>query len=210
VASNTRSKRQKRSDRVRPDAASGLTSPPRRISVVGSTGSGKTTFARELARRLGVPHVELDALAWGPNWKLVPVDVFQERVARAVEGDAWVIDGNYGGRGARDLVWPRADTVVWLDPSLGVIFARLFERAARRIRSGEELWPGTGNRETFRNQFLSRDTLFWWALKTYRRRRRELPLLLARPEHAHLAVHHLRRSEEAKAWLERQPATAGL
>ena len=177
---------------------------------MGSTGSGKTTFARELARRLGVSFVELDALAWGPNWTLVPVDLFKERVARAVEGDAWVIDGNYSGRGARDLVWPRAGTVIWLDPPLTVIFARLFERAVRRIRSGEELWPGTGNRETFRNQFLSPDNLFWWALKTYRRRRRELPLALARPEHAHLTVHRLRRPAETEAWLETaEPATAG-
>ena len=175
----------------------------KRVSVVGSTGSGKTTFARELARRLGVTHVELDALAWGPNWTLVPEGLFKERVARAVEGDAWVIDGNYGGRGARDLVWPRADTVIWLDPPLGVIFARLFERALRRIRSGEELWPGTGNRETFRNQFLSRETLFWWALKTHARRRRELPMVLARPENAHLTVHHFRRPDEAAAWLSR-------
>jgi hypothetical protein len=123
-------------------------------------------------------------------------------VARAVSDDAWVIDGNYGGRGARGLVWPRADTVVWLDPPLGVIFARLFARAIRRIRSGEELWPGTGNRETYRNQFLSRDSLFWWALKTYRRRRREFPLLLARPENAHLAVHRFRSANEARAWLD--------
>ncbi|HVD51391.1 MAG TPA: hypothetical protein VNB51_05070 [Candidatus Udaeobacter sp.] len=177
---------------------------------MGSTGSGKTTFARELARRLGIVHVELDALAWGPNWTLVPEDLFKERVARAVEGDAWVIDGNYAGRGARDLVWPRADTVVWLDPPLGAIFVRLFRRAVRRSRSGEELWPGTGNRETLRNQFLSRDSLFWWALKTSRRRRRELPLILARPEHLHLTVHRFRRAEEATAWLEHQPATAGL
>jgi adenylate kinase family enzyme len=176
---------------------------------VGSTGSGKTTFARELARRLGVPFLELDALAWGPNWTLVPVELFQERVGHAVEGDAWVIDGNYAGRGARDLVWPRADTVIWLDPPLTAIFARLFERAVRRIRSGEELWTGTGNRETFRNQFLSGDNLFWWALKTYRRRRRELPLILARPEHAHLVVHRFRGASDAAAWLERQPATAG-
>src|SRR5437879_13025455 len=87
-----------------------------RVSVVGSTGSGKTTFARDLARRLGVPHVELDALNWGPSWTMVPVDVFKERVARAVEGDAWVIDGNYGGRGARDLVWPRADSLTVREP----------------------------------------------------------------------------------------------
>ena len=131
-------------------------------------------------------------------------------MARAVEGDAWVIDGNYGGRGARDLVWPHADTVIWLDPSITVIFARLLERAVRRIRSREEIWPGTGNRETWRNQFLSRETLFWWALKTHSRRRRELPLVLARPENAHLVVHRFRRPKEAQAWLERQPATAGV
>jgi hypothetical protein len=157
-----------------------------------------------------VPFVELDALAWGPNWTLVPVEVFQERVARAVEGEAWVIDGNYGGRGAQGLVLPRADTVVWLDPPLGVIFARLFGRAIRRIRSGEELWPGTGNRETFRNQFFSRDTLFWWAIKTHGRRRRAMPEILAQPEHAHLTLHRFRTSHDAQAWLELQPATAGL
>ena len=150
-----------------------------------------------------MPHVELDALAWGPNWTLVPVELFKERVARAVEGDGWVIDGNYAGRGAQGLVWPRADTVIWLEPPLDVILARLFARAIRRIRTRAEIWPGTGNRETYRNQFLSRDNLFWWALKTYRRRRRELPLILARPEHAHLLVHRFRRSEEAEAWLSR-------
>src|SRR5438105_5614354 len=149
-----------------------MSPPPRRISVVGTTGSGKTTFARELARRLGVPHVELDALAWGPSWTLVPIDLFQERVARAVKGDAWVIDGNYGGRGAQSLVLPRADTVIWLDPPLAVIFPRLFARALRRIRSGGLLWDLPGNRVTFRSQFLSRDSLFLFALKPPVRRRR--------------------------------------
>jgi hypothetical protein len=150
-----------------------------------------------------VPFVELDALAWGPNWTLVPVEVFKERVARAVEGESWVIDGNYAGRGARDLVWPRADTVIWLDPPITAIFPRLFQRLVRRVRSGEELWPGTGNRETYRSQFLSRDSLFWWALKTHWRRRRKLPLVLARPEYAHLVVHRFRKRADAEALLAR-------
>jgi len=154
--------------------------------------------------------VELDALNWGPNWTLVPVEVFKERVARAVEAEAWVIDGNYGGRGAQSLVLPRADTVIWLDPPLAVIFPRLLARALRRIRSGEELWDLPGNRETFRNQFLSRDSLFLWALKTHHRRRRALPLVYGRPENAHLVVHRFRRPREAAAWLSlvHRPATA--
>ena len=137
---------------------------------------------------------------------MVPRETFQDAVTRAVAGESWVIDGNYAGRGARDLVWARADTVVWLDPPLRVIFWRLFARGLRRSRSGEELWPGTGNRETYRGQFLSRDTLFWWALKTFHRRRRELPRTLARPENAHLTVHRFRDARTAIDWLSRIPA----
>ena len=134
---------------------------PRRVSVVGSTGTGKTTFARDLAAILGVPHIELDALAWAPNWRLVDAETLQARVRGAIAGDAWVVDGNYGGRGARQLVWARADTIIWLDFSLFVIYARLLRRTVARIRDGAELWPGTGNRETIRGAFLSRESLFW-------------------------------------------------
>jgi adenylate kinase family enzyme len=148
----------------------------RRVSVTGSTGSGKTTFARELASILGAPCVELDALNWGPNWTMVDEALFREKVDAATSGEAWVVDGNYGGRGAQEIVWRRADTLVWLDPPLPVILARLWRRTVGRIRSGEELWGG--NRESFRNTFLSRDSLFVWALKTYRRRRRLYPGLL--------------------------------
>jgi hypothetical protein len=132
---------------------------------------------------------------------MVSLDLFKERVARAVEGDGWVIDGNYAGRGARDLVWPRADTVIWLDPPLSAILARLLVRAVRRIRTGDEIWPGTGNRETFRNQFLSRESLFIWALRTYWRRKRQYRELFARTDHAHLQVLHFRRAAEVESWL---------
>ena len=180
----------------------------KRVSVVGSTGSGKTTFARELAQVLGVPFVELDALNWEADWAMAPEDRFRARVDTASRSDTWVIDGNYGGRGARDIVWPRADTVVWLDFPLWLILMRLTRRNLTRIRSGEEIWPGTGNRETVRNSFFSTDSLYVWALRTYRRRNRLLPELLARPEYAHLKVHRFTRPADAARWLEAQRAPA--
>jgi adenylate kinase family enzyme len=92
-----------------------------RISVIGATGSGKTTVARRTAEALGVPHIELDALHWEPDWEEAPLEVFRERVSDAIQGERWVVDGNYSK--VRDMVWGRADTVLWLDyPFLGTRF----------------------------------------------------------------------------------------
>ena len=168
-----------------------------RIAVIGTSGSGKTTLACQLADRLGLPHVELDALHWDANWIMAPLPVFRERVARALAGDAWVVDGNYSK--ARDLMWPRTQLIVWLDYGLPVIFWRLFWRSLRRSLSREDLW--NGNRERLRDQFCSRDSLFLWALQTNRRHRTEYVALLDRPEHAHLKLVRLRSPGAARVWL---------
>ena len=178
--------------------------PPRRVSIVGSTGTGKTSFARELALVLGVRHIELDALAWGPNWTLADADTLQARVRDAIAADGWVVDGNYGGRGARQIVWAAADTIVWLDYPLTTILWRLLRRTLARIGDRAELWPGTGNRESVRNAFLSRESLFLWALRTYRVRRRTYGRLFGEPELAHAARLRFRRPPEAERWLELQ------
>ena len=170
--------------------------PYRRVNVVGTSSSGKTTFARALAARLDVPHVELDALNWEPNWTAAAPNVMRQRTAAAIEGDAWVVDGNYSV--VRDLVWTRAEAIVWLDFPLATILWRYAQRTRRRVRSREELWPGTGNRERLRN-VVGRDSLLWWILSTYRRRRREYPeRLAATPQ---LAAVRLRTPAEASAWL---------
>jgi dephospho-CoA kinase len=181
----------------------------RRVSVVGSTGTGKTTFARDLASVLDVPHIELDAIVWQPRWTLLPVDEFRARVAERVAAAGWVVDGNYGGAGVRDIVWANADTIVWLDFSLPVIYRRLWARTIARIRDQRELWPGTGNRETIRGAFFSTESLFVWILRTYWRRRREYPALLDLPQYAHAERLRFRDPAEADRWLERQRAAAG-
>lgn len=171
----------------------------RRIAVVGTTGSGKTILARHLARRLRIPHVELDALYWGPAWSETPAPLFRERVAQALETDAWVVDGNYSK--VRDLVWSRADAVVWLDYALPVVMWRLIARTLGRAATGEELWAG--NRERLATALLSRESLFLWALKTYRRHRRDYPSVLGRREFARLSLVRLRSPRATRAWLSR-------
>ncbi len=172
--------------------------PGRRIVVIGATGSGKTTMARQIAARLGIPHVELDALHWEAGWVEAPPEVLRERVRAASGGDAWVFDGNYSV--VRDILWPRADTVVWLDLPLRVVLWRLWWRTLDRGLMRRELW--NGNRERLYTHFFTRDSLFLWVLQTYPRRRREYPALLSRPEHAHLTVIRLRTAREARRWLD--------
>jgi adenylate kinase family enzyme len=167
-----------------------------RIHVVGTSCSGKTTMARNLARRLGVPHVELDALHWADNWTEVPDDVMRERVRDVVAGPTWVIDGNY--KSARDVLWSRADLVVWLDYALPVILSRYARRTTRRVLTRERLW-NTNNVERLGMHLFQRDGLLWWILSTYRRRRREYPVwLAARPDLAHVRLRSPRASDE---WL---------
>jgi len=166
----------------------------RRVNVVGTSCSGKTTLALALAERLGVPCIELDELHWEPNWTEAPGEVMRNRVQAAISADAWVVDGNYSV--VRDLVWARADTVVWLDLSLPTILARYAARTVRRVRAREELW--SGNRERLGN-LLGRGSLLWWILSTYRRRRRDYRVLLA--VHPKITAIRLRSPREATAWL---------
>ena len=169
----------------------------RRIVVVGCTGSGKTTTARSIAALLGVPHVELDSHNWEPDWTAAQTEVFRERVREALRGDAWVVDGNYSA--VRDLVWPRAELLVWLDMPYRVASWRLLGRTLRRVVNKEELW--NGNREEFRTQFLSTDSLFIWQARTHGRIRRTIPEAIAQPEHAHLEVVTLRSARAVREWL---------
>jgi adenylate kinase family enzyme len=175
----------------------------RRIAVVGTSGSGKTTLAYKLAQRLGIPHVELDALHWGPDWTPAPRHVFRECTTQALAIDAWTTDGNYSA--VRDIVWSRADMVVWLDYALPVILWRVTQRTIRRFVTREELW--NKNRERFRDAFLSYDSIILWAVRTYRRRRREYPVLFSEPEYAHLSIVQLRSPRAARQWLASLPAS---
>jgi adenylate kinase family enzyme len=173
--------------------------PGRRINVVGNTAAGKTHMAAALAELLGLARVELDALYWGPDWTPSTVQAMRAQVEAATRGDGWVVDGNYSM--VRDIVWARADTLVWLDLRLSVVMWRVLRRTLGRMASGEVLW--NGNREGWRQGLASRDSIILWALTTHRRRQREFGRLLATGNWPRLTVIHLRTPAEAAAWLAR-------
>jgi adenylate kinase family enzyme len=169
----------------------------KRVNVKGISGSGKSTFAVELARRLQLPYIELDALHHGPNWTEPTNEEFRSRVREAMQAapGGWVIDGNYEGK-LGDTVLREADTIVWLDPPFRVKARRLWRRTAHRIRNDVELW--SGNRESWRGVLWGRDALFWWMVRGHFRHRRHWPARFAGDER----MVRLRSVAEAKEWLE--------
>ena len=173
--------------------------PYKRIVIVGTTSSGKSTLAETLANKLNSDFIELDALHWEPNWSEAPLNVFRERVDKATHAAKWVVAGNY--RVVRDIVWPKAEAVIWLDYSLWRIFRQLTRRTFTRWWKQELLW-GTNYENLWNHLKLwSDESLFHWLFKTYWRRKREYPLLFKLPEHQHLKVIHLKHPKETEKWL---------
>jgi len=167
-----------------------------RVVVVGSSCSGKSTFARELAAMLGSPYVELDALHWGPGWVPKPEPEFSRLTEAATAAPRWVVDGNY--RMVREIVWPRATSIVWLNLGLATVFARAVRRTMQRSLSGEELYAG--NRESLGRAFLSRESILLWVMQTHGRRRREFKSL--KQGAGNLQWYEFRRQSEASAFLQ--------
>jgi adenylate kinase family enzyme len=122
-----------------------------RVLVIGIPGAGKTTFARTLAARTGLPLIHLDAEFWQPGWKVTPRAAWRAKVAELAAQPAWIMDGNYGA--SLDLRLPRADCVAWFDYPRHVCLRRVAWRLANgygRVRSD----LAQGCPERFDREFL--------------------------------------------------------
>jgi adenylate kinase family enzyme len=170
-----------------------------RVSVVGNSGSGKSTLAAALALRLGVPYVELDSIFHQPGWTELPRSEFRARVGALAACDVWVIDGNYTS--VRDLVWARADTVVWLDLPRPLVMSRIISRTLRRATLRQELW--NGNREPWSN-WLTLDpecSIIMWSWTQHAKYRMRYADAMADPVWAHLRFIRLRSPAEVRGFL---------
>ncbi|HWG62576.1 MAG TPA: hypothetical protein VG253_12760 [Streptosporangiaceae bacterium] len=171
----------------------------RRVSVVGNSGSGKSTFATRLARLMDVPHLELDAVFHQPGWEPLPREQFRATVTDFAAAPQWVIDGNYSA--VRDLIWQRADTVIWLDLPRSRVMCRVIWRTVSRAVTRAELW--NGNREPLGN-FLHADprrSIIAWAWTRHHKYRERFAAAMADPGNSHLPFVRLTTPRRVAAFL---------
>jgi hypothetical protein len=122
--------------------------------------------------------------------------MFRSRAINALNGDSWVVDGNYGE--LRDITWGQADTLLWLDYPLLQILWRLVPRCVKRAATGELLW--NSNRETWGGLF-SRDSIILYAVESHGRQRKSYNEIIQRSEFSHLKVHRFKNKGETEIWL---------
>lgn len=168
--------------------------------MVGNSGSGKSTLGRQLADGLGVPFVELDGIFHLPGWTELPREEFRARVAEVVAADGWVVDGNYSA--VREVVWERADTVVFLDLPRRTVMRSVIVRSTGRVVGRRELW--NGNREQLRG-VLGRQSIIGWAWTQHTKYRRRYTEAMADLRWSHLTFVHLTGRRQVRAWLAALP-----
>lgn len=165
-----------------------------RINVIGTSGSGKSTLARQLATSLCIPYLEMDQLFWRPNWEEPSDEEFFPKLEKALAAEAWVLDGNYSRTTA--LKWSRVDLVIWVDFAFPRTLYQAFKRAFLRALFRTELWPNTGNRESFARLF-SKESMVFHTAKTYWINKKKYASLIGAEEYADLTFVRVRTPKEA-------------
>jgi adenylate kinase family enzyme len=113
----------------------------KRVLILGSSGSGKSTLARQLGARLELPVIHLDRHYWHPGWVGTPNPEWQNTIARLIQRDAWIMDGNY--RNTLEMRLEVADSVVFLDlPPWICAFRALKRRIQYRNRPRPDIADG--------------------------------------------------------------------
>lgn len=158
-----------------------------RVMIIGCGGAGKSTLARKLGEKTGLPVVHLDKLFWKPGWESVSREEFDALHRRELEKDRWIIDGNFDRTIPERLA--RCDTVIYLDFSR---VACLLGVAKRVLTTHGTVRPdmGEGCSERFDREFLQ------WVWNFNKNKRDNIYRRLAEVEEVDIIILENRRQVE--------------
>ena len=166
----------------------------KRIVVIGTSCTGKTTFSSKLASSLNIEHIELDSIYWKENWQPTDDEIFVPKVKKRIDKDEWLVEGNY--KVVRDLVWSKATDIIWLNFPFHIVFFRCLSRTIKRIISKEKVYAD--NVETFRKAFFSKDSIILWTVQTYKMRKRVYGNAFREKKYTNLTYHKVNNPKQAK------------
>ncbi len=164
----------------------------KRILVIGTSGSGKSTFAQKLSECLRLPFFASDHFYWEPGWKTASPEKVHQQVLDVICQEAWVLDGNFDDE--HEWLWQRADCIIWLDHSLMIILRRIASRNMRWVLTRQPTWSG--------NQMNMQRAMsgIRHAVKSYSEKRQNYPKWL--PELSDTILYRFQTSHEADVWLQ--------
>ncbi|MBH2002181.1 MAG: adenylate kinase [Moraxellaceae bacterium] len=171
------------------------------INVIGTTGSGKSTFARKLARQLELTPIEMDDLFWLDDWQEPTDEVFFEKLKNKMDRTTggWVLDDNYTRTMSLKLV--KIDTIVWLDYSFSRNFFHLMKRSLFNLISQRKLWENSNNRESLKLLF-SKQSIFIWLIQQYPRNKTKYHMMMQNPDYQHIQFIRLTSPKQAAEFLQ--------
>lgn len=170
------------------------------INVVGTTGSGKSTFARQLAEKLNLTYIEMDNLFWKDDWQESTDEEFFAKLRHAMDKveQGWVIDGNYSR--TMPVKLEKIDTIIWLDYPFSVNVYRLVQRTLSRVISQKPLWRDSNNRESLK-MMLSKESILVWLVKSYSKNRQKYLGFMQDENYQYIQFIHLTSPGQAKNFL---------
>ena len=174
-----------------------------KINVIGTIGSGKSTFSRNLAKILSIKYIEMDALVWGKNWSMSTDEQLFSKLKAELGNSNWVLDGNY--MHTAPIKWDEVDTIIWLDYSFIRTLYQIIKRSISHAASKHEIWPDTGFKETFKKFYFSKHSILLWmlkyVLKKYKINKVKYNELMTDQKYAHIKFVHLRSPKECQKYL---------
>lgn len=156
-----------------------------RYYIIGTSGSGKSTLAQLISKKLEIPHFDLDQLYFSPGWRCSEDDDFVQQVDVMTRGKSWAVCGNYSV--VQGMLMERTDFIVWLDYPFWKIFWQVSKRTFRRLYSKESCC--NGNYETYYRQFFTKDSIFWWVISSYPKRKKRYNMIITQGAYTGKWVH---------------------